>query len=91
MSDVPEKWIIRCPLDHSTYEKFIQCDCNFGSAFEIWSLKEQQLSEKQKLLDEARNHIINILSCSSLSSESSKIYYNNEAKKFLSKLNKGEG
>ena len=52
---------------------------------------EQQLQEKQKLLDEARDHIINILSCSNLSSESSKTYYNNEAKDFISKLNNGEG
>lgn len=42
-----------CPLDHSTFEKYQECNCNFATPFEVWKFKEQQLEEKQKLLNEA--------------------------------------
>lgn len=56
MSDVPEKWRISCPLDHSSFEKFVNCDCNYGNARDVWWFKEQQLEklqEKNKILKDA--------------------------------------
>ena len=57
MSDIPEKWRINCPLDHSTFEKFVECDCNHGNARDVWWFKEQQLEKLQEQLKEG-NEII---------------------------------
>lgn len=50
---IPSKHENTCPLDHTTYEKFIGCDCNFGSAIEVWYFKEQKLKELKAQLDVA--------------------------------------
>ena len=42
---IPEKYKNTCPLDHSTYEKYIECNCNFGSVNEVWYFKEQELAK----------------------------------------------
>lgn len=47
---IPEKYKNTCPLDHSTYEKYIECDCNFGSANEVWYFKEQELQKTREQL-----------------------------------------
>lgn len=46
-----DKYKNMCPLDHSTYNLFVECDCNFGSAFDVWCFKEQQLAQLQSKLD----------------------------------------
>ena len=48
MSNVPEKWRISCPLDHSSFEKFVNCDCNHGNARDVWWFKEQKLEKLQE-------------------------------------------
>lgn len=48
---IPEKYKNTCPLDHSTYEKYIECDCNFGSANEVWYFKEQELQKTREQLN----------------------------------------
>jgi len=50
---IPEKYKNTCPLDHSTYEKYIECNCNFGSANEVWYFKEQELAKLKRELKEA--------------------------------------
>ena len=48
---IPEKYKNTCPLDHSTYEKYIECNCNFGSANEVWYFKEQELQKTREQLN----------------------------------------
>ena len=50
---IPEKYKNTCPLDHSTYEKYIECNCNFGSANEVWYFKEQEIVRLKQQLKEA--------------------------------------
>lgn len=50
---IPDKYKNTCPLDHSTYEKYIECNCNFGSANEVWYFKEQELAKLKELLKES--------------------------------------
>lgn len=42
-----------CPLDHSTLEKFIGCDCNYGESHEIWNFQQSKIdkleAENEKL------------------------------------------
>lgn len=38
-----------CPLDHSTYEKFVECDCNYGSAREVWDFLQQEIEKFEDL------------------------------------------
>lgn len=52
---IPEKYKNTCPLDHSTYEKYIECNCNFGSANEVWYFKEQELQKTRERLEKKIN------------------------------------
>lgn len=44
-----------CPLDHSTYEKFTQCDCNYATAQEVWDFKDIKINKLKALLQEVIN------------------------------------
>lgn len=48
MSDVPEKYVSVCPLDHSTFEKYMECNCTYGSAREVWWFKEQKIKSLEQ-------------------------------------------
>lgn len=52
-NNIPEKWRISCPLDHSTLEKFTNCDCNYGGARDVWWFKEQQIHSLKAELEKA--------------------------------------
>jgi hypothetical protein len=56
-NSIPEKWRISCPLDHSTFEKFTNCDCNYGGARDVWWFKEQQIHSLKAELEKARELI----------------------------------
>lgn len=54
---IPEKYKNTCPLDHSTYEKYIECNCNFGIANEVWYFKEQELAKLTNKFEKAKRYI----------------------------------
>jgi hypothetical protein len=59
-----EKELEGCPLDHSSYEKYTSCDCNFGTAHDCWDFKQKEIDElNQKIKDgdELFNKMRNIL------------------------------
>ena len=61
MSDIPEKYKNNCPLDHSTVEKFCECDCNYGTAIEVWYFQQQKISQleaENKLWQKKANYIV---------------------------------
>lgn len=45
------KYTEGCPLDHSTFERFISCDCNFATAQEVWDLKEIEITRLKSRLE----------------------------------------
>ena len=57
MSSIPDKWKITCPLDHSSYEKFIECNCNYGNALEVWWFKEKEIESLKSQLKQKDEEI----------------------------------